>query len=109
MFKEIDSNLSPQTDSNTVDIFFEGEKVSVPSGISVAAALLYLDIGFNRFSVVTGSPRASYCMMGVCFECLVTINDKLNQRGCQTTVYQGISISRQPQVSGLDFKAERGE
>ena len=109
MFKRIDSNSNSQPDSGVVDIVFEGEMESVPSGISVAAALLYLDVKFNRFSVVSGGPRSSYCMMGVCFDCLVVIDGKSNQRGCQTTVYQGISIARQPQVWSPDSKIEGDE
>jgi len=98
MFKRIDSKQNTDLNTNRVDIIFEGRNVSVPEGISVAAALLYLDAGFNRESVVSGNPRSSYCMMGVCFECLVEIDGYLSQRGCQITVNQGMSIKRQRSI-----------
>ena len=95
MFKRIDSNHNSDRSNNMVDIIFEGGNVSVPGGISVAAALLYLNAGFNRESEVSDSPRSCYCMMGVCFECLVEIDGNLSQRGCQILVSPGMSISRQ--------------
>ncbi len=95
MFKRIDSNQNINLNTHTVDIIFEGQTLPVPAGISVAAALLFVDAGFNRESAISGSPRSSYCMMGVCFECLVEIDGKLSQRGCQTEVLQGMSINRQ--------------
>ncbi len=49
---------------------FEGRAVDAREGDSVAAALVAADIGPVRFSAVSGEPRAPYCMMGVCFECL---------------------------------------
>jgi predicted molibdopterin-dependent oxidoreductase YjgC len=85
-----------------VDIMFEGQVASVPAGISVAAALLYLNAGFNRESAISGSPRSSYCMMGVCFECLVEIDGSLSQRGCQTIVIEGMSINRQISTSNVE-------
>jgi hypothetical protein len=81
---------------------FEGQVASVPGGISVAAALLYLNAGFNRESAISGSPRSSYCMMGVCFECLVEIDGSLSQRGCQTIVIEGMSINRQISTSNVE-------
>ena len=96
MFKRIDPN------THMVDIMFEGQAASVPVGISVAAALLYLNAGFNRESAISGSPRSSYCMMGVCFECLVEIDGKLSQRGCQTAVFQGMSINRQLSTGNVE-------
>jgi predicted molibdopterin-dependent oxidoreductase YjgC len=104
MFKRINSKQGSGRDNLMVDILFEGRNVSVPAGISIAAALLYLDAGFNRESAVSGSPRSSYCMMGVCFECLVEVDGDLSQRGCQTAVCQGMSINRQLSTSKAGYQ-----
>jgi aerobic-type carbon monoxide dehydrogenase small subunit (CoxS/CutS family) len=37
-----------------------------------------------RFSQTLGEPRGLYCGMGVCFDCLVTVNGRANVRACVT-------------------------
>ena len=44
------------------------------AGDTVAAALLAAGVDHCRTTPVTGAPRAPYCLMGVCFDCLVTID-----------------------------------
>lgn len=78
-----------------VTIEFGGEAVSVPAGVSVAAAMLYLDAAPTRKTPVSGSPRAPFCMMGVCFDCLMEIDGNPNQRACQVEVVAGMRIKRQ--------------
>lgn len=79
----------------TVCIIFEGENLDVEKGQTVASALL---VGCNkvfRSSVVSGQPRAPYCMMGVCFECLIEIDGIPNQRACMIPVREAMEIKRQ--------------
>ncbi|MEO2044061.1 MAG: (2Fe-2S)-binding protein, partial [Nitrospinaceae bacterium] len=40
-------------------------------------------------------PRAAYCFMGICFECLLEINGQRNQQGCMIPVSDGMQIKRQ--------------
>ncbi|MBW7859941.1 MAG: (2Fe-2S)-binding protein [Rhodocyclaceae bacterium] len=63
----------------------------VAAGISVAAALARLGHGTVRISV-GGAPRAPLCGMGVCQECRVRIDGRL-QLACQTVVRDGMRIS----------------
>ncbi len=79
----------------TVCIIFEGDNIDVEKGQTVASALL---VGCNkvfRSSVVSGQPRAPYCMMGVCFECLIEIDGIPNQRACMIPVREAMEIKRQ--------------
>ena len=62
-------------------IEIDGERVSVPHGASVAAAVLMTGRTHFRTSV-TGQPRAPLCGMGICFECRVTIDGIPHQRSC---------------------------
>ena len=78
-----------------IEIELDGASVRVPAAISVAAALLYLDSVPTRHTPVLGSPRAPFCMIGACFECLVEIDGVGNERGCQVEVYPGMRIRRQ--------------
>lgn len=78
-----------------VTVELDGEPVSVPAGVSVAAALLYLDLVPTRLTPVSGAGRAPFCMMGVCFDCVIEI-DGASQRACQRLVEPGMRLRRPP-------------
>lgn len=80
---------------NTVQIEFEGAALSVPAGVSLAAALLVSGITHTRESAVSGRPGAPYCMMGVCFECLVEVDGQANCQACLLPVRAGMRVLRQ--------------
>jgi predicted molibdopterin-dependent oxidoreductase YjgC len=80
--------------SRQLIVELDGVEVSVPAGVSVAAALLYLERIPTRHSPITGAARAPFCMMGACFECLVEI-DGVSQRACQRQVEDGMRLRRQ--------------
>ena len=86
----------------TVTITFDGKAMTVPAGISVAAALLVGGVQDFRSSVVTQAPRAPYCMMGVCFECLVEIDGVPARQSCTVTVQDGMQVRRQIGAASLD-------
>jgi predicted molibdopterin-dependent oxidoreductase YjgC len=81
-------SLAPATCRRTL-IEFDGQPVSVLDDVSLASALLEAGIEVNRLTPVSGAPRAPYCMMGVCFDCLVQVNG-VSQRACQLRVSQGM-------------------
>ena len=90
MLKRLDDN--PE---KTVTVTIEGQPVEVPAGETVAAAVLASGIGYTRTTPVSGSPRAPFCLMGVCYECLMTIDGQPNQRACKEYVAEGMTIERQ--------------
>lgn len=80
----------------TVCISVNGEHKQVPAGISVAAAVLgHTHTGHTGVNAVDGSPRAPYCLMGVCFECLMEINGEADVQSCLVTVREGMIIQSQ--------------
>jgi predicted molibdopterin-dependent oxidoreductase YjgC len=85
----------------TVEVTIDGTAVSVPTGTSVAAAMLLHGLGHCRATPVSGALRAPYCMMGVCFECLMEIDGEANRQGCLVPVEEGMNIRRQVGASGL--------
>lgn len=96
MFKRLDKK--PE---NCVTITLNGQSLEVPAGETVAAAVLVESgIHFTRTTSVSNSPRAPFCLMGVCYECLMVINGQSNQRACKTQVEQGMVIQSQ-QGEGL--------
>ena len=73
-------------DGKLVAITVDGEKVEARAGESVAAAVL---------AHADGAPRAPYCMMGVCFECLMEIDGQPNRQACMVRVRDGMTVKRQ--------------
>ena len=84
-----------ESDCRWIEIEIDGIGTSVREGESVASALLASGIRSCRTTPVSGAPRAPYCMMGVCFECLVEIDGVPNRQSCQVIVEEGMQIRRQ--------------
>jgi D-hydroxyproline dehydrogenase subunit gamma len=78
-----------------VAITVDGKRVAARAGDTVAAALIAAGIGHCRTTPVTGAPRAPYCLMGVCFECLVTIDGVGSRQGCLVPVRDGMNVETQ--------------
>jgi D-hydroxyproline dehydrogenase subunit gamma len=79
----------------TVAFTFDGRPLRAAPGDSVAAALLRAGVDAFRASVVGGSPRGPHCLMGICFDCLVTIDGVPNRQGCQVEVAEGMVVASQ--------------
>jgi predicted molibdopterin-dependent oxidoreductase YjgC len=90
MFKTL-----PDAGTPTVEVVINGAAFRAPAGCTAAAALLLAGAISTRTTPVTNSPRAPYCMMGVCFECLVKIDGMPNQQACLVPVAEGMRIDRQ--------------
>lgn len=94
------------SNAGTVTLRFEGEQISAPAGITLAAALLLKGAGPFRSTPVKSSPRAPYCMMGVCFECLVEVDGKPSRQACLTPVRDGMVVRRQEGASEIPLLIE---
>ncbi len=97
MFKKL-----PDAAAATVTVHIDGKPFEAPAGSSVAAAMLLAGESVTRAAPVSGAPRGPYCMMGVCFECLVQIDGVPNQQSCLIPVAAGMRIERQrgkPRIS----------
>ena len=90
MFRRL-SDAPPRS----VIVVVDGRSVTAHAGDSVAALLLAEGILPTRVSPASGAPRAPYCMMGVCFECLVTIDGVGNRQGCLVPIAEGMAIETQ--------------
>ena len=84
-----------EPNSPWVEIHIDGQPTQAREGESVAAALLAAGLRSCRTTPISGAPRAPYCMMGVCFECLVEIDGVPNRQSCQIPVHSGMQIRRQ--------------
>lgn len=77
------------------EVTFDGRVITVAEGITIAAALLAEGTRSWRTTRNDGRPRGVFCGMGVCFDCLVTLNGESNVRACITIVEPGDVIESQ--------------
>jgi predicted molibdopterin-dependent oxidoreductase YjgC len=85
----------PDASAKPVTIEFEGRPIEAREGDTVAAAVLAAAPGHTRTMPGTGSPRLPYCLMGVCFECLMEIDGVANRQSCLVPVRDGMKVRRQ--------------
>tara|TARA_R100000306_G_scaffold47799_1_gene45403 strand:+ start:164 stop:481 length:318 start_codon:yes stop_codon:yes gene_type:complete len=83
----------PET-GDCVQIRLDGTAITVPAGITLAAALLAHSGGWTR-QTAQGAPRTAFCMMGICFDCLVDVDGTPNTQACMTPVREGMVVRRQ--------------
>jgi len=87
MFKRSDGEAR-----RPVRILVQGIAVDAREGDTVSAALLASGLDVRRKTAVSGAPRLPFCMMGVCFDCLVTIDGVGSRQGCLVPVAEGMQI-----------------
>ncbi len=95
MAADFSFNRLPCNERAEVEITIEGHKVVALEGETVAAAVMHSGLRPTRTTAVSGAGRAPYCMMGVCFECLMNIDGKPNTQACMTEVSEGMVITVQ--------------
>ena len=97
MFRRLPDDGSARRVSVTID----GAAIHARDGDTVAAALLAAGCIDFRTTPVIGSKRGPYCMMGACFDCLVTIDGVPNQQACMLRVRDGMTIARQQGAAAI--------
>ena len=75
-----------------ITLVVNGKTITAFDGQSVHAALLAAGFRAVRKTDKTGEPRGIFCGMGVCYDCLVTINGAPNQRACMTKAEDRMEI-----------------
>jgi hypothetical protein len=71
---------------------FDGRPVPTTAGESVGAALTNAGIRSWRSTRKAGRPRGLFCGIGICYDCLLTIDGQPNQRACLTPVSPGMRL-----------------
>jgi hypothetical protein len=67
----------------------DGEPVPGVAGQTIAGLLLARGRIAWRETGRTGRPRGLFCGIGVCFDCLVTVNELHDVRACQRRAVDG--------------------
>ena len=71
--------------------YVNGRSTAAHVGETIHAALMAA--GYRQLrKIKTHQPRGVFCGMGVCYECLVTVNSGSTRRACVTLVEEGMEI-----------------
>ncbi|MBI1925857.1 (2Fe-2S)-binding protein [Candidatus Poribacteria bacterium] len=80
------------------EIELNGKRVVAYDGETIGTVLLAENVRFCRYTHRGAEPRWLFCGIGVCYDCLVTVNGVPNLRACMTQVKPRMRIQTQ---SGL--------
>lgn len=75
-----------------IEVIINGQKAQAFEGELVSTVLHELGLSVFGIKPNTGRGSGLYCGMGVCYECLVTIDEIDNVRACQTYVVDQMVI-----------------
>lgn len=108
MFRPISDDLGQATGPErdhapaAIGFTFDGRPLSARPGDTVAAALLANGVATCRETPVSGASRGPFCLMGVCFDCLVVINGVGNRQACLTPLREGMAVETQHGLRNVD-------
>ena len=72
-------------------ILWNGAEVPARAGEPLAAALLAAGITRFRETLLSDAPRGPLCMMGACFDCVVSVDGEAGLQACMLPVTPGMS------------------
>lgn len=78
------------TDSLTLTL--DGQPITAAPGQSIGAALTDAGIRSWRTTRHGGRPRGLFCGIGICFDCLLTVDGRPNQRACLVPARDGMVL-----------------
>jgi predicted molibdopterin-dependent oxidoreductase YjgC len=78
-----------------ISIYVDGREVPTFEGETVLAALWAQGEHTLHTTARTHEPRGFFCGMGVCFDCLVTVDGTFSVRACLEPVRPGMQIALQ--------------
>jgi len=91
--------------SAAVTIHIGDRPVAAEAGETVAAVLLRQAEPWARVAPVSGTPRAPYCLVGVCFDCLAEVEGLGAVQTCLVPVREGMRVRPLPARRELDAES----
>lgn len=76
-----------------MNITVDGRDVTAEEGQTIGAALYASGLRSWRTTRVNARPRGLFCGIGVCFDCLVTVNGQSSVRACLAPAEDGDVIT----------------
>ncbi|MDX3803539.1 (2Fe-2S)-binding protein [Streptomyces sp. AK04-3B] len=76
-------------------VTFDDREIEALPGQTLAAALWSCGVTAWRTTRGAGRPRGVFCGIGVCFDCLVTVDGRPDQRACLVPAAPGAVVRSQ--------------
>ncbi|WP_371618458.1 (2Fe-2S)-binding protein [Streptomyces sp. NBC_00454] len=89
--------------TDTWTLRFDGRELPAQAGQSIAAVLWSAGILAWRTTRENAAPRGAFCGIGSCYDCLVTVNDRPNQRACLVPARPGDRVTTQEGTGHADL------
>jgi predicted molibdopterin-dependent oxidoreductase YjgC len=77
----------------TLQFTFNELNIGAVPGQTIAAALLAADQKVLRKTRMKGEERSIFCGIGICWDCVVTVDGVMNQRSCLVEVRDGMVVT----------------
>jgi len=79
-------------DREWVEIIVNNQPVMARQGEKLTSALLAAGYRTLHYKEISGAPRGMFCSMGVCHDCMVTVNSRPFVRACMTKIEPGMRV-----------------
>ena len=91
-------------------MIFAGQQIPIRSGQSVGAALMDAGIRSWRTTRKNDRPRGLFCGIGICFDCLLTVDGQPNQKACMIPAEDGMRLEPGgPAATDVALRADEQE
>jgi len=84
--------LGPLPEAEECSVMVDSQPIKARKGEPILAALIAAGIDTTRITEKFEKPRGLFCGIGLCTDCLVTVNGTPNIRSCITPVEDGMVI-----------------
>ncbi|WP_051172334.1 (2Fe-2S)-binding protein [Microbacterium indicum] len=96
------------TDDAGRALTFDGSRIPFHDGQTVGGALMAAGITSWRTTRRAGEPRGLFCGIGVCFDCLVTVDGQHMQRACVTPAQDGQVVESTSPATAVSERGRHG-
>ena len=83
---------------------FDGRPVPFEDGWTVGAALTAAGVRSWRSTRQQGRPRGLFCGIGICFDCLITVDGQSSLRACLLPARAGAEVRSQEGTGRDDLR-----
>lgn len=77
----------------SINFTFNGQTISAIPGQTIAAAIFATGEKVLRQTRINGEDRSIFCGIGICWDCVVTVDGVMNQRSCLIEVQPGMVVT----------------
>lgn len=78
----------------TIEVIIDGISYAAGEDENLAALMIRNALIPFRKNPADGSPRAAFCMMGICYECMVNVDNMRSTQACLVSVKDGMIVRR---------------